>query len=152
MLGVSRINPQFVCFKQNGATTASVQKTVPQNQDFFYVSVEPPVLKDDDIAAGRYTDEQIAQINQAKRLPDNAKFYPVYEPYSRYNAIKTGEYRIGLSVLSDKLIEISKKAHIHIKDEGIRGLPYGCEVIRKEGYWGTSEVLAVRKSEEKQSV
>lgn len=152
MLSVSRINPKLnnIYFKQDTVSIESAQKVVPQNQDSFDTLAEPPVLEDYNIASGKYTDGQIAQINRAKRLPDNAKFYPIYVQQGRYGSRKTNKYLIGLSSFDDKIIEIAKKAHLKIKDSGVRELPEGYEVVRLKGFWVNT--IVAKKSEINQPV
>ena len=151
MLSVSGINSKLnnIYFKQNAENIEPVQNTMPLKQDSFD-KAEPPVLKDNDIASGKYTDEQIVQINRAKRLPDNAKFYPIYVPQGRFVNRKTNKYQIGLSTFNDKIIELAKKAHLKTLDEGLRELPKGYEVIRLKGYG--INTIAAKKSELNQPV
>lgn len=151
MLNISGINSKFhtIYFKQNAENIEPVKNTMYRKQDSFD-KAEPPILKDYDIASGKFTDEQIAQINKAKRLPDNAKFYPIHVQQGRYGARKTDKYMISLSSFDDKIREIAKKAHIKIKDEGIRELPEGYEVVRLKGFWVNT--IAAKKSEINQSV
>lgn len=151
MLNVSRINLKMnaICFKQDAESIESVKSSMTQKQDSFD-RVEPPLLSDYDIVSCKYTDEQIAQINRAKRLPENAKFYPIYVNQGRYGARKTDKYQISISAFDDKIIEIAKKAHLKVKDAGVRELPEGYEVVRIKGFW--LNTIAAKKSEINQPI
>lgn len=73
---VSGLNFSKVNFKQNentGATTTQIPESKPDSAEFS-TKVDVPKISKTRLFFTRLTDEQIAAVNKAGRLPDGAKF------------------------------------------------------------------------------
>lgn len=114
MLKISRIsfgNSKNIQVEPNKSIGRSKPDSIEINN-----KIEPPELTALQIIFNTFTDEQIAQINKAKMLPENACF--IYQDFSRTRGHKYEDpyYLIGL-----RIIKIENRERI---------LPEGYEVKR----------------------
>lgn len=111
-----------ISFGNNKNTQAKPNKTVakPKNDSITISNrIKPPVLTNSQIYWNSFTDEQIAQINKSKMLPENAVFVKILRPAWRGTYyFDTGNYSIALYRPWAKY------------QKGTRILPEGCEVKR----------------------
>lgn len=93
--------------------------------------VEPPFISNSDLFWGKISDEQIAQINKAKKLPKNARFEIVYTTGGRGGLLTEPFYEIKLYI-----------PFLPSINEETRVLPKGYEVVKNVR--NTGEVGAVK--------
>lgn len=108
-------------FRANEAHTVANAPVATAPKDSFIVSnkIEPPVLSTFDLTFNRITDKQIAQINQAKMLPPNARFEKLYSYGGRNAMLREPIYQIVPH------IPIVPKINEHT-----RKLPDGYQVVK----------------------
>ena len=100
--------------KANQIKESSMQEPKPDSFDASE-NIAPPKITFSQWFMG-LSDEQIMQINKAKKLPDNCRFIYTHEPAPRKIDISFDDYRIVMSASSSKL--------------GVQELPEGYEVRR----------------------
>lgn len=131
-----RINPRFniISFKQDSAKVVG-NSIKPQEQDSVTLEnkVEPPKISNMQLFLGDITDQQIAQINKAKMLPENARFEAVYAAGGRGGLLMDPYYEINLYV--PYMPTFYKETRI---------LPSGYEVVKKASNTGSPCAVRVK--------
>jgi len=131
-----KINTKFsaVAFASNKNPEISAQGYVSApSKDVVEIDnkIEPPQITNKQLLLGQITNEQIAQINKAKMLPENARFEEVYAAGGRGGLLTEPYYEINLYV--PYMPTFYKETRI---------LPKGYEVVKSVSNSG--EVRAVK--------